>query len=214
MRLATTTTATVFGNVASEIAGSSVLQPNSPQAIVKTALESANKSRLVCIRFFFDLFEIIYACNLQLARRLFYSFAKPDCEYLFLEDIEKCFLSHEEAVAAYSLFDKDGNGDVSREEIEIACLCVVLGLLRDVHSLNFNSRDFHREQLSIENSMRDLDSAVGRLDNILMSLYFVIAAIVLAVVLVSPLSGIRLFSKVYVNHRIPKSPRSSLGLVL
>ena len=62
---------------------------------------------------------------LQLARRLFYSFAKPDCEYLFLEDIERFFLSHEEAVAAYSLFDKDGNGDVSREEIEIACLCVL-----------------------------------------------------------------------------------------
>lgn len=47
VRLATTTTATVFGNVASEIAGSSVLQPNSPQAIIKTALESPNKSRLV-----------------------------------------------------------------------------------------------------------------------------------------------------------------------
>jgi len=64
VRYATTTTATVFGNVASEIAGryeivpfytnllfiyitSSVLQPNSPQAVIKTALESANKSRLV-----------------------------------------------------------------------------------------------------------------------------------------------------------------------
>ena len=35
--------------------------------------------------------------------------------------------------------------------------------------------------------MRDLDSAVGRLDNILMSLYVVIAAIVLAVILVFPL---------------------------
>ena len=42
-----TTTTTVLGNVASEIAGSSVLQPNSPQAMVKTALESANKSRQV-----------------------------------------------------------------------------------------------------------------------------------------------------------------------
>jgi hypothetical protein len=47
VRVATTTTATVFGNVASEIAGTSVLQPNSPQSIIKTALESPNKSRLV-----------------------------------------------------------------------------------------------------------------------------------------------------------------------
>ena len=47
VRDAATTTTTVLGNVASEIAGTSVLQPNSPQAMVKTALESANKSRLV-----------------------------------------------------------------------------------------------------------------------------------------------------------------------
>ena len=42
-----TTTTTALGNVASEIAGSSVLQPNSPQAVIKTVLESANKSRMV-----------------------------------------------------------------------------------------------------------------------------------------------------------------------
>ena len=66
VRMAATTTTTALGNVASEIAGrwgeleekqalasinspgSSVLQPNSPPAMVKTALESANKSRLVC----------------------------------------------------------------------------------------------------------------------------------------------------------------------
>ena len=59
VRLATTTTATVFGNVASEIAGSSVLQPNSPQAIVKTALESANKSRVVCFWFPFFIGQVL-----------------------------------------------------------------------------------------------------------------------------------------------------------
>ncbi|KAH9485389.1 Mechanosensitive ion channel protein Msy2 [Psilocybe cubensis] len=144
VRFATTTTATAFGNVASEIAGSSVLQPNSPQAIIKTVLESANKSRL-------------------LARRLYYSFAKKDAEYLLVEDIQRFFPTKEDADAAFALFDKDGNGDVSREEIEMACL------------------EFHREQLSIENSMRDLDSAVGRLDNILMTVYVIIAGLIIAV---------------------------------
>ncbi|KAF9566758.1 hypothetical protein CPC08DRAFT_747250 [Agrocybe pediades] len=144
VRLATTTTATVFGNVASEIAGSSVLQPNSPQAVIKTALESANKSRL-------------------LARRLFYSFAKKQADYLLVEDIERFFPTKEDAILAFALFDKDSNGDASREEIEMACL------------------DFHREQLSIENSMRDLDSAVGRLDNIFMSVYVIIAALIIAI---------------------------------
>lgn len=41
--------------------------------------------------------------------------------------------------------------------------------------------EIHREQLSIEHSMRDLDSAVGRLDNIFMSLYTVIAFLIFAV---------------------------------
>ena len=47
VKSAATTTTTALGTVASEIAGTSVLQPNSPQAKVQTALESANKSRLV-----------------------------------------------------------------------------------------------------------------------------------------------------------------------
>lgn len=48
VKSAATTTTTVLGTVASEIAGTSVLQPNTPQAKVQTALQSANKSRLVC----------------------------------------------------------------------------------------------------------------------------------------------------------------------
>ncbi|KAI3618916.1 serine threonine protein kinase [Moniliophthora roreri] len=151
VRLAATTTTTALGNVASEIAGSSVLQPNSPQAMVKTALESANKSRL-------------------LARRLFYSFVRPGSDYLFVEDIARFFTSQEEAERVFALFDRDGNGDASRDEIEMACM------------------DFHREQLSIEHSMQDLDSAVGRLDNILMSLYVVIAALIIAVCLEAQLA--------------------------
>jgi len=48
----------------------------------------------------------------------------------------------------------------------------------------YHERGFHREQLSIENSMQNLDSAVGRLDKIFMSLYVIIAGIVFAAVLV------------------------------
>ncbi|KAI0785645.1 Mechanosensitive ion channel-domain-containing protein [Abortiporus biennis] len=146
VRSAATTTTTALGNVASEIAGSSILQPNSPQAMVKTALESANKSRL-------------------LARRLYYSFARPGAEFLIVEDIARFFPTPDDADAAFAIFDKDSNGDASRDEIEMACM------------------DFHREQLSIEHSMRDLDSAVGRLDNILMSVYFIVAILIVAVAL-------------------------------
>ncbi|KAF7361876.1 Mechanosensitive ion channel protein [Mycena venus] len=141
-----TTTTTAFGNVASEITGSSVLQPNSPQSIVQTALESANRSRL-------------------LARRLFYSFAKPNADYMLVEDIQRYFPTHDEADLVFALFDQDSNGDASRDEVEMALM------------------DMHREQLSIEHSMQDLDSAVGRLDNIFMSLYVVVAILIVAVAL-------------------------------
>ncbi|KZT08300.1 uncharacterized protein LAESUDRAFT_60532 [Laetiporus sulphureus 93-53] len=146
VRFAATTTTTALGNVASEIAGSSVLQPNSPQAVVRTVLESANKSRM-------------------LARRLFYSFAKPGSKAMTVDDIEPFFPTQEDADAAFALLDKDMNGDATKEEIEIACM------------------DCHRELLSIEHSMRDLDSAVGRLDNILMIVYLFAVILIIAVAL-------------------------------
>jgi hypothetical protein len=47
VKFAATTTTTALGNVASEMAGTSVLQPNSPQERVMTAIHSLNKTRLV-----------------------------------------------------------------------------------------------------------------------------------------------------------------------
>ncbi|KAI0051242.1 hypothetical protein FA95DRAFT_1485872 [Auriscalpium vulgare] len=153
VRFAATTTTTALGNVASEITGSSVLQPNSPQAMVQTALESANKTRL-------------------LARRLFYSFRKPGKEHLTVDDISRFFPAGDDAEVAFAILDKDGNGDLTLEETEQACL------------------DFHREQLSIEHSMQDLDSAVGRLDNILMSVYVIVAVLIMAVTLEAQLASL------------------------
>ncbi|KAI0000574.1 Mechanosensitive ion channel-domain-containing protein [Russula vinacea] len=153
VRFAATTTTTALGNVASEIAGSSVLQPNSPQAMVKTALESSHKTKL-------------------LARRIFFSFCKQGRDYLVFQDISRFFPSLEEADSAFTLFDRDGNGDVSLEEVEQSCA------------------EIHREQLSIEHSLSDLDSAVGRLDNLFMSLYVVVAALIIAVTLEAQLASI------------------------
>lgn len=97
-----------------------------------------------------------------LSKRIFQSFAQPGSDYLLVEDIARFFRTPDDAQRVFALFDKDSNGDASQEEVEMACL------------------DFHREQWSIEHSMRDLDSAVGRLDNILMTVYVVVAAIVIA----------------------------------
>lgn len=82
---------------------SSVLQPNSPQAKVQEALRNVNRTR-------------------ALARRLFYSFQRSGRDFLLPNDIAQFFPSEELAHTAFGIFDKDGNGDVTREEVELACL--------------------------------------------------------------------------------------------
>lgn len=49
--------------------------------------------------------------------------------------------------------------------------------------------EIHRERLSLSSSMRDLDSAVGRLDQILMSVYYVVAILLFIGLLSASFSG-------------------------
>lgn len=119
------TTTTALGNVASEMAGQSVLQTNSPSNRVTAALTSFNKSK-------------------ALARRLFYSFRQPGADHVDIADIARFFPDLETAQAAFAVFDQDGNGDATRDEIESAVVSI------------------HRDRLSLEASMRDLDGAVRR----------------------------------------------------
>ena len=59
----------------------------------------------------------------QLARRIFYSFAKPGSEYMFVQDIQHLF-PDDVVDRVFSIFDRDGNGDASREEVEMALMYV------------------------------------------------------------------------------------------
>ncbi|EGG03241.1 uncharacterized protein MELLADRAFT_65659 [Melampsora larici-populina 98AG31] len=130
-------TTTVFGTVASEIAGERILQPNSPASMVLSALSSANKTR-------------------QLARRIYYSFVPTHYRTMMvLSDIGKFFDNEDQSREAFEIFDKDENGDASLEDIELACL----------------------------DSMRDLDSAVGRLDSILMFIWYFISLLIIIALL-------------------------------
>ncbi len=63
----------------------------------------------------------LLSIHLQLARRIFYSFAKPGSTYLLETDMVRLFRP-EEVSRVFALFDRDGNGDASREEVEMACL--------------------------------------------------------------------------------------------
>jgi Ca2+-binding EF-hand superfamily protein len=54
---------------------------------------------------------------------------------MVFQDITRFFPSLEEADGAFTLFDRDGNGDVSLEEIEQACSFVMLLLPCFIHIL-------------------------------------------------------------------------------
>ncbi|GAA6058718.1 hypothetical protein JCM10212_003406 [Sporobolomyces blumeae] len=98
----------------------------------------------------------------QLARRIYYSFTPNYRTGLVLSDISRCFRNREEAERAFAIFDRDLNGDATLEEVEMSCL------------------EIHRERLALQRSMRDIDSAVARLDGIIISLWWVISALIIA----------------------------------
>ena len=108
-----------------------------------------------------------------LARRLYRTFARPETETVHSEDLKNAFESDEEADAAFSMFDKDMNGDISMEELE--AVCVEIG----------------RERKSITASLKDLDSVVGKLDDVFMFVVLIITIIVFISLISTSASGVR-----------------------
>ncbi|CAH7675285.1 Mechanosensitive ion channel-domain-containing protein [Phakopsora pachyrhizi] len=141
-------TTSVFGTVASEIAGEQILQPNSASSMVLSALTSSNKTK-------------------QLARRIYYSFVPTTYRHVMvLGDVIKCFDGNlEGAKDAFNFLDTDENGDCSLKEIEMALL------------------ELHKERLALGSSMRDLDSAVGRLDSIFMFFWYIVSLLIIVALL-------------------------------
>lgn len=93
-------------------------------------------------------------------------------------------------MVAFSIFDRDDNGDATRDEFEMATM------------------QLHREKLALEASMRDLDGAVRRLDDILMVIVFVIACLIFATMLSSKISTFVRPSVVHGNMANPCVTRS------
>ncbi|KAH9845319.1 Mechanosensitive ion channel MscS [Teratosphaeria destructans] len=89
-----------FGNVAHEITGREVLNPNSAHSIVVTALEKKQ------------------ACE-ALAKRIWMSFVVEGKDSLFQEDLMDVLGSDRrtEAEEAFAFLDKDVNGDISLDEM-------------------------------------------------------------------------------------------------
>lgn len=90
----------VFGNLASEITGKKVFNPNSAHSIVLEALEKLGPSE-------------------ALGRRIWMSFVVEGRESLFMEDFEEVLgpAYRSEAEEAFQSIDTDMNGDVSLDEM-------------------------------------------------------------------------------------------------
>lgn len=136
---------TAVGDMANRVAGDftgrQVKLSNHPRKVVSELLRNSNTAQV-------------------LARRLFRTFAQNNPELLTPQDLRPAFPTDEDAEAAFGVFDRDLNGDVSIEELEAFC------------------DEVHREKKAIAASLKDLDSVISKLDRVLFFCVFIIAVIV------------------------------------
>jgi hypothetical protein len=133
-----------FGTVAQEITGKKVFDPNSAHSIVLEALDH-NKSAEA------------------LARRIWLSFVVEGKNDLDQEDMIEVMGPgrQKEAEECFGALDRDGNGDVSLEEMILTVT------------------EFGRERKSINSSMHDVDQAINALDALLFTVVFVVCVFVI-----------------------------------
>jgi small-conductance mechanosensitive channel len=88
------------------------------------------------------------------------------------DDLRPAFDNDDEADAAFTMFDKDLNGDISMEELE--AVCVEIG----------------RERKAITASLKDLDSVVSKLDGVFLFIVAVITILVFISLISTSASGV------------------------
>ncbi|KAG6002201.1 hypothetical protein E4U21_003332 [Claviceps maximensis] len=95
-----------------------------------------------------------------LARLIYRSLVREDRDTVYPDDMELVFGSKEEIDAAFGVFDKDLNGDISIEEFEAVC------------------NEIHLEKKAIAASLKDLDSVIQKLDKVFLCIIIIISIIV------------------------------------
>ena len=143
----------VAGTVAEDFTGKAVVKSSHPHQVVLQLLNTTGGSQV-------------------LARRLYRTFGREGFDTVIPGDLKRAFETEEETEAAFSMFDKDMNGDISMEELE--AVCVEIG----------------RERKSITASLKDLDSVVSKLDDVFVFIVVVITVLVLLSVLSSSAAGV------------------------
>jgi small-conductance mechanosensitive channel len=133
----------IFGHVAQEVTGKQVFNPNSAHSIVIEALEKNRSAE-------------------ALARRIWMSFVVEGRENLLLEDVQDVLGPNQQEAAeeAFAVLDRDGNGDISLDEMILTIT------------------EFGRERKAISSSMHDVDQAINVLDRMLAIVVFIIVILI------------------------------------
>ncbi|KAF2191135.1 serine/threonine protein kinase-like protein [Zopfia rhizophila CBS 207.26] len=129
----------VFGTVAQEITGKKVFDPNSAHSIVLEALDKNRSAE-------------------ALARRIWMSFVVEGKNSLYQEDLVEVMSpgGQKEAEECFAALDRDGNGDISLDEMILTVT------------------EFGRERKAIATSMHDVDQAINALDGLLGTIVFIV----------------------------------------
>ncbi|KAL3473341.1 Mechanosensitive ion channel-domain-containing protein [Aspergillus californicus] len=143
----------VAGAVAADFTGKKATSSSHPSQVVITLLRTTP------------------GCQV-LARRLYRTFVRDGFETVFPGDLKEAFDDNEEAEAAFSMFDKDMNGDISMEELEAV------------------SVEIGRERKAITASLKDLDSVVSRLGNVFEFFVAVVTVIVFLTLISTSAAGV------------------------
>jgi len=143
----------VAGKIAGDFTGRKVAKSTHPYQVCLTLLNTTSGSQI-------------------LARRLYRTFAREDTESVHQDDLRNAFQNDDEADAAFTMFDKDMNGDITMEEFE--AVCVEIG----------------RERKSITASLKDLDSVVSKLDDVFMFIILVVTVLVFISLISTSAAGV------------------------
>lgn len=132
-----------FGHIAQEVTGKQVFNPTSAHSVVVEALEKNKSSE-------------------ALAKRLWMSFVVEGNDALYQDDIIEVLGAdrRNEAIECFGSLDRDGNGDISLDEM-ILTVCEIA-----------------RERHSIANSLHDVDQAIHVLDGLLCTVVFILCVFI------------------------------------
>lgn len=133
----------VFGTIASEITGKKVFDNNSAHSIVLTALERNRSAE-------------------ALAKRIWMSFVVEGKNELYQEDLIEVMGPGraDEAEECFASLDRDGNGDISLDEMILTVT------------------EIGRQRKAINSSMHDVDAAINALDGLLFTIVFIVCIFV------------------------------------